>query len=140
MSWEIIHRRLLHPYDSFMKEMFRHQTLDGLPKNYPKKINKSLCKIFYTAKMTTINKGTTVDTSNIQPGENFHMDFSFYNFSYIRGFTSILKVVCAKTRILWVFPTASKIDPVCIIRFILTTLLNEQHPCKRVIVDEDGSL
>ena len=30
--------------------------------------------------------------------------------------------------------------PVFIIRFILTTFKNEQHPCKCVRVDEDGAL
>ena len=42
MSWELIHSRLLHPSVSVMKAMCLHQTLDGLPKHYPKKIHKSL--------------------------------------------------------------------------------------------------
>ena len=86
--------------------------------------------------MTTTNKGTTVDTSNLQPGELVHMDFEFYKVTSIYGFTSILTVVCAKTRMIWVFPTSSKIAPVRIIHFILTTLINEQHLCKRARVDE----
>ena len=45
-----------------------------------------------------------------------------------------------KTRMLWVFPTASKRSPVCIIRFILTKIKNEQHPSKNLRVDEDGAL
>ena len=48
--------------------------------------------------MTTINKGISVDTSNLQLGELVHMDFAFYNVTYIHGFTSILTVVCEKTR------------------------------------------
>ena len=40
----------------------------------------------------------------------------------------------------WVFPTASKRAPFCIIRFILTTLINEQHPCKLERVNEDSAL
>ena len=32
MSWELIHRCLLHPSDSGIKEIFRHQTLTCLPK------------------------------------------------------------------------------------------------------------
>ena len=40
MSWDFIHCCLLHPSDSFMKEMCLHQTLDILPKHCPKKINK----------------------------------------------------------------------------------------------------
>ena len=90
--------------------------------------------------MMTINKGTTVDISNLQPGELIHMDFDFYNVTSIRGFTSMLIVVCAKTKMIWVFQTACKISYVRIIRFILTTLINKQHPCKYVTVDEDISL
>ena len=51
----------------------------------------------------------------------------------------MLNVVCAKTIILWVFNTASKLSPVHIIRFIPTTLNNEQHTCQRVRVDEYGN-
>ena len=52
----------------------------------------------------------------------------------------MLKLVCAKTRMLWVLPTAPKRSTVRIIRFILTKLMNEQHPRKRVRVDEDIAL
>ena len=77
VSWELIHRRFLHPYDSVMKAMCHHQTLDGLTKHFTKKIYKASCKICYTAKMTTINKGPTVDTSNLHPGELILIYFAF---------------------------------------------------------------
>ena len=48
ISWELIHRRLLHPSDGVMKEIFRHQTINGLPKHFPKKINQVPYKIWYT--------------------------------------------------------------------------------------------
>ena len=89
--------------------------------------------------MTTINKGTTVDTSNLQPGELVHMGFAFYNVTYIRGLTFMITVVCEKTIMIWVFPTAYKRAPICIIRF-MTTLLNQQHQLNRVRVDEDSAL
>ena len=140
MSWELIHLRLLHPSEIFTKPMCHNQTLDGLPKHCTNKIQKSPCTICYTVKMTTINKGKIVDTSNLQPGELVHMNFAFYNVNPINGFTSVLAVVCAKTRMLRLFLTAPKRAPVHIICFILKTLKNEQHPCKRVRVDEDNSL
>ena len=90
--------------------------------------------------MTTINKVTTVDTSNLRPGELIHMDFSFYNVTSIRGFTSMLIAVYPNNRMLWVLTVASKRAPVRIIHFIMKTLINEQHPCKRVIVDVDSVL
>ena len=67
MKWELIHCRLLQPSEIFMKSMCRHQTLNGLPKDRPKKLKKALCPICYTAKMTTLPKRTIVDTSNIHP-------------------------------------------------------------------------
>ena len=93
ISWELIRRRLLHPSDIVMKLMYRHQTLDGLPKQRPNKINKALCTICYILKMTTLPKGKTVGTSKLHLGELIHMDFSFYNVTSIRGFTSIITVV-----------------------------------------------
>ena len=124
MSWELIHSCLLHPSESVMKAMFRHKTLHGLPKHCPKKIHKAPCTICYTEKMTTINKGTTVDTSNLQTAELVYMESVFYKITYIHGFTYMIKVICEKTRMIWVLPTESKIVPVCIIILILKTLMN----------------
>ena len=85
-------------------------------------------------------KVTNVGTTHLQPGAVIRMYLSFYNVTSIIDFTSMLTTVCASIIMLWFFPTESKISPVCIIRFILTTLKNEQHPCKHVRVAEDGTL
>ena len=58
--------------------------------------------------MTTLTKGTIVDTSNPQPVQLIYMYFSFYNITSIRAFTSMLTVFFEKPMMLWVFPTASK--------------------------------
>ena len=50
MQWEIIHRRLLRPFESAMKEMCLHQTLYVIPRHYPKKIHKSPRTIHHTEK------------------------------------------------------------------------------------------
>ena len=90
--------------------------------------------------MTNFSKGTKVDTSKLQPGELIHVEFSFYNVTSIHVFTSMLIVVYENTIMIGVFPTASKQAPFRIIRFILKTLNNEQHPCRCVRFDEDGAL
>ena len=64
ISWDIIHRRLRHPSESVTKALFRHQTLNGLPKHVPKKIHKAQCTICYTSKIKTIIKGTPVIDGN----------------------------------------------------------------------------
>ena len=85
-------------------------------------------------------KGATIDTPHLQPGERFHMYFAFDNVTSIRGLTSILIIVCSKTIIIWIFTTVSKLSPVRIIHFILSTLNNEQHPCENARVDNNGAL
>ena len=117
-----------------------HQTLNALPKHWPKKINQVPYKICYTENITNFPEGTTVDTTHLQPGEILHTKFFFYNVTSTRGFNSILTVVCAKTRILWFFHAAPKWPLVHIIQLILTKSNNEQHPCKHVRINEDGTL
>ena len=78
--------------------------------------------------MTNINKDKIVDTSNLLLGELIHTIFAFYNVTSINGFTSMIKEICEKTRMIWVFPTASQRASVQIIRFILTTPKNEKSP------------
>ena len=41
---------------------------------------------------------------------------------------------------MWLFPNAYKRFPFTIISFFLTTLNNEQQPCKHIRSDEDGAL
>ena len=96
--------------------MCHYKTLTGPPKHFPKKINKLPCTIFYTAKMTNSPKGTTFDITNLNPGELIHMDLDLYNVTSIRGFNSILTVVCANKIMHWVFYTSSKRAPVHIIK------------------------
>ena len=116
-----MHRRLLHPSDSFMRAMYHHQTFTGLPKHFPNKLNQAPCTICYTEKVTTFPKLTTVDTTNLQSGYFIHLYFTFYNVTSVHGFASILTVLCSKTGFFWVFPNVLKKSPVRIISFILTT-------------------
>ena len=140
MSWDIIRWCLFHYSNSTVKVICCHKTIDDLPKHCPKKIHTATFKICYTAKMTTINKVTTVDTSKLQPVELVNMDVFFYNVTFIRGFTSMLTIVCEKTIIIWLFSTASKRKSLRIILCNMTTLMNKQHSWKRVRVDEDSEL
>ena len=135
MSWELNYLYLIHPYASVIKAMCHHQTLTSLPKHWPKKINEAPYTVCYTAKITTLPKGTTVDTNSLWPGELIHVEFTFYDVALIQVVTSMLTVVCENTTMIRVFLTASKKAPVRIICFILTTLKNEKHPCWLVGVD-----
>ena len=140
IPWELIHLHLLHPYESFMKEMYHHLTLTGLPNHFPKNINELPCTVFFTAKMTISPKDKTVETTNLRPGELLHMEFALQNVAYTQGFTSMITVLHVKTTTVWILPTASKQPPIRIILFMLTTLNDENHTCRHVRVNEDGAL
>ena len=58
--------------------------------------------------MTTLRKVTTVDTTNLQPGELIHMNFVFYNVTSVYEFTSMINVVCENNITLSVFTTVYK--------------------------------
>ena len=103
------------------------QTLTGLPKHLPNKITEAPRTVCYTENMTDFPKVTNFETTNLKPGELIHIAFAFYNVTSTIGFTSILTVVCENTRMIWVFTTESKISPVRIICFVLTTLRNKKH-------------
>ena len=74
--------------------------------------------------MKTSLKEKTVEKTKLQPGELIHMQFAFYNVTYIRGSISVITIVYSKNILLWVFPIESKPFPVCIMRFIQTTFNN----------------
>ena len=90
--------------------------------------------------MATFPKVSTVETSKLQSRELVHVEFSFYNVSSVRGFSSMTTFVYERTRMIRELRTGSKQSPVRIILFILKTFKNEQCPCKHLIVDEDGAL
>ena len=69
ISWELIILRLIYSSYSVMKVMFYHQTITGLLKHCTNKINQAALTLCYKEKITTLPKGTTVDTMSLQPGE-----------------------------------------------------------------------
>ena len=106
--------------------MFRHHTFDVIPKHFLKKTTTTPCNICYTERMNIFPKGATGYITNLQLGYILYLDFELYNVTSIRKFTSMLNIVCTRTKMIWIFPITYKQAPVRIIRFILTTLNNEK--------------
>ena len=98
-----------------MKAMCCHNTLNVLSKTFPNNVNEAPCTACFTAKTTIFPKGTTFDITYLQEVELIHMKFVFYNVTSVQGFTSMLSVVCEKTRMVCILPTDSKKSPVRII-------------------------
>ena len=103
IAWKLIHCRLLHPYQSYMKAMCHRQTLPVIPNQFPNKINKAPQTVYSTAKITPFLKCTTVDTTKFTPGYLLRVDFNLYYVTSIRYFTSMLTVVCSKKIIILLF-------------------------------------
>ena len=68
------------------------------------------------------------------------MDFSFWNKTSIRGFTSLLSVVCMTTRFSFTFPTRHKCPPLATIIWLIEILRNQGFPVTYIQTDEGGEL
>ena len=68
------------------------------------------------------------------------MDFAFFNVESIRGFTSTFVAVCSATSYPFGFPSRSKRPPLDILKFLVTTLRNQDKKVAFIRVDEDGAL
>jgi hypothetical protein len=53
-------------------------------------------------------KSKVNDTILTPCGQLLHIDFSLWNITSYRGFTSLLSIIDGKDGVLWNFPTASK--------------------------------
>ena len=73
LALELIHRHLLHPYDIFIKGICRHKSHKWPTKHCPKQNKHRTTYNILHRKMKKIPKGTTVDTSKLQPGELIHV-------------------------------------------------------------------
>ena len=77
MSWELVHFRLLHPFYSVVKSMCHHQTLDGLPKYFPKEINKTPCTICYTEKLQLATRAQQLKSVTFNQDNSFTWNLTF---------------------------------------------------------------
>ena len=103
-------------------------------------IPRKNCIQCYEAKLKTVNKGETLDTSKLEKGELLHIDFKFFEKTSIRGFTTILTIFDAKTRKLWVFPRLDKSPQIEKLKMFFKKLELLQYKVMRIRVDEGGEL
>ena len=89
---------------------------------------------------TKITRGSTTYASKFSPGFMLQMDFAFFNVESIRGFASTFVAICSATSYPYGFPSRSKRPPLDILKFIVTTLRNQDKKVAFVRVDEDGAL
>ena len=118
--------------------MARKVPMEGLPENLPEL--EDPCHICLVTKATKITRYPTAYVSKFPPGFMLQMDFAFFNGESIRGFTSNFVAICSATSHPFGFPSRSKRPPLDILKFIITTLSNQDNKFAFIRVDEDGAL
>ena len=142
LYWTLIHRLCKHISDYRLSIMCKHKTMTHLPSSFSssKHIHRCQWWIYWQSKAKNIPRGSTSDTSHLRPGNLLQMDFMFINNKSIRGFASMLIIVDARTRKLWVFCTPNKTPPIDTVRFFLRCLQIAQIPISIICTDEGGEL
>jgi len=135
----LLHQRLAHCNSRKLDTMCRLNTLHGLPPNLSRNDNRE-CPICLMSKFSHPPKGKTINTEALHPGELLHIDFGFWDIPSHRGFTSMLLIIDAKTRMLWLFCSSTKRAPLSTLRYFFSILQREKRPAKTIRVDEDGAL
>jgi len=107
LTRSLVHQRLAHCNHRKFDLMCRQETLSGLPKQ-PFPPHHAECPICLMSKFAHPPKGKTLSTDHLTPGELLHIDYSFWDLPSIRGFTSMLLIIDAKTRMLWLFCSRTK--------------------------------
>jgi hypothetical protein len=91
--------------------------------------------------MTRIPKRKIKDHSRLPLGTRFHVDFTFFNATPIRGFISALIIVESTSKYLWIFPCRHKGQaPADLCLYFFNQMRLQGFPCIRLRSDEDGAL
>ena len=112
--------------------------MGGLPEHLPEL--EEPCPICLLTKATNIPRGPTTDVSKFSPGFMLQMDFAFFNVQSICVFTSTFVAVCFATSYPFGFPSIIKRPPLDILKFLVTTLINQDKKVSFIRVDEDGAI
>ena len=69
-----------------------------------------------------------------------HMGFAFFNVEIIRGLTSTFEDICYDTTYPFGFTYIIKRPPLEFLKFLVTTLMNQDNKVSFIRVDEYGAL
>jgi hypothetical protein len=139
MTRALIHQRFGHILDDTIDIMCRKQILDGFPLVQPSRYNYD-CPIYSPGKLPQFKKGKTICTKAMAPGECLHMDFTFWDIISRRNFTTVLTIVDAASRMIWLFFTASKKPPLHILRWFFANQCQENRKLADIRGNKDGAL
>ena len=112
--------------------------IEGLPTNIPDL--EEFRPIFLSTKATKISRGPTIGVLKLVTEIMLHMDCVFFNVESICGFTSTFVTICSATSHPFVFSSRIKCPNLDILKFIVTTLVNQNKKVSFIQVDEYGAL
>ena len=115
--------------------MERKGLMEGLPENLPEL--EEPCSICLFTKENKIPRGTTTDVSNSSPGFLLQINFAFFNVERIHGFTSTFVGICSATSHPFRLSFRIKHPLLDILKFLVTTINNQDKKCTCIRVDED---
>lgn len=138
ITGELLHQQWGHTCHQLLEATAKSGLIGGMPKTVPSL--KCPCHVCHITKATRIPRQITVDLTTFSPGFMIQMDFCFAKVPSVRGFTSILSTIDAKTRNPWAFPTRSKRPPTDLLRWFVTILRRQGFAVAFIRVDEGGEL
>jgi hypothetical protein len=118
-SSQLLHQRFGHISNDKIRQMCADQALTDLPKTF--QALRTDCPICIATKGKRIPRNPTADVP-LPPGTRLHMDFTFFNVTSIRKFTSCFTIVDATSSYPWGFPTRSKRPPISTLRWFISVL------------------
>ena len=108
----LVHQRFDHRSMDRILKMKEREMMNGLPANITNFHNEYSCPIYLLTKATRMKQHKNIPTKlPHKKGDYLCMDYSFWNKTSIRGFTSLLSVICLNTRFSFAFPTRHKRPP-----------------------------
>ena len=137
---QLLHQRFDHRDLKTIIKMKNANLMDGLPTKIIDFHDSYRCPICALTKATRLPTHKHATRINHLPGDCLAMDFSFWNVKSIRGFTSLLSVVCITTRFSFAFPSRNKRPPLATIRWLIIILRKQGFKVIYIQTDEGGEL
>lgn len=120
------------------QDVLKHKCFEGLPSRIP--VLPFPCPICKAMKPRKPSPGPAVDYSSYKIGEYQAMDFTFFDRTSVRGYTSALRIVDGKTAKAHTFCTRHKRAPLTLVTWFLNYLDRIKHPCSIIRTDKGGEL
>ncbi len=138
---QLAHQRFDHRSMEHILTMKKKKLMNGIPANVTNFHDEYTCPICALTKATKIRRHKTIPSKlQHKKGDILCMDYAFWNKCSIRGFTSLLSVICMTTQFSFAFPTRNKRPPLATISWLIEILRTQGFSVTYVQTDEGGEL